>query len=55
MLLAQLRTDEDGQAMAEYGLIAAALLVGLALAVKGLQMALDRSLQTQGRALSNAP
>lgn len=46
---------EDGQAMAEYGLIAAALLVGLAVAIKGLQIALDHSLAAQERAAANAP
>ncbi len=46
---------EDGQAMVEYGAIAAGLLIGLAVAIKGMQLALSRSLEQQYRALASAP
>ncbi len=46
---------EDGQAMVEYGAMAAGLLIGMAVAIKGMQMALSRSLEQQYQALSSAP
>lgn len=47
--------DEDGQAMVEYGVIAAALLVGLVVAIKLVQMALSATLRNHHKGLSNAP
>ena len=51
-----LRTAKaSGQAMVEYGVIAAALVVGLALAIKGVQLALSRQIDHHHQALSKAP
>lgn len=41
--------------MVEYGAIAAGLLIGLAVAIKGMQLALSRSLEQQYQALASAP
>jgi Flp pilus assembly pilin Flp len=50
-----LLVSEDGQAMVEYGVIGAALIVGLAMAIKLVQVAMSRSLANHQRAMGNAP
>ncbi|MBM3258889.1 MAG: Flp family type IVb pilin [Candidatus Sericytochromatia bacterium] len=54
-LLARLLREDDGQAMVEYGLIAAALTIGVAVATKLVQAALSRQLLQHHKALSQAP
>lgn len=54
-LLGRLLREDDAQAMVEYGLIAAALTIGVAVATKLVQAALSRQLLQHHKALSQAP
>lgn len=54
-LVGRLLREDDAQAMVEYGLIAAALTIGVALATKLVQAALSRQLLQHHKALSQAP
>ncbi|MEB3238031.1 MAG: Flp family type IVb pilin [Candidatus Sericytochromatia bacterium] len=53
--LGRLVRGEDAQAMVEYGLIAAAITIGVALATRLVQAALSRQLLQHHKALSQAP
>ncbi|MEB3298597.1 MAG: hypothetical protein VKO21_03835 [Candidatus Sericytochromatia bacterium] len=55
VFLRRLRHEEHAQAMVEYGLIAAAVTVGVALSAKLVQAALSRQLIQHHKALSQAP
>jgi Flp pilus assembly pilin Flp len=54
-LIGRLLREDDAQAMVEYGLMAAALTIGVALATKLVQAALSRQLLQHHKALSQAP
>ncbi|MBU6427892.1 MAG: hypothetical protein KGR26_02670 [Cyanobacteria bacterium REEB65] len=45
----------QGQALVEYGVLVAAIFIGLVMAAKGVQLALSHSLQSQHQALANSP
>lgn len=53
--LREVLAGEDGQAMVEYGAIAGALLVSLAIAIKLVQVGLSSTLRNHHHGLANAP
>jgi Flp pilus assembly pilin Flp len=54
-MMRHLLESEDAQAMVEYGAIGATLLVGLAIAIRLVQVALSSTLRDHHYGLSNAP